>query len=88
LFADLETQTSRGCNSFVRPDEEKMKEVWSRTKHIVGKDSRNKARTQRKRRNLMTAGGAATAAAFGLRGPPFMSQLAQRAAVLVPNMSA
>ena len=59
----LLNRTSRGCNNFVRPDEEKMKEVWSRTKQIVGKDSRNKARTQRKRRNMMTSGGAAAAAA-------------------------
>ena len=48
----------------MRPDEEKVKEVWSKTKQIVGKDSRNKARTQRRRRNMMSSGGAATAAAL------------------------
>lgn len=38
-------------------------DIWSKTRHIVGRDSRNKARTQRKRRNMMTSGGAAAAAA-------------------------
>lgn len=50
------------CNSFVRPDEKKVREVWAKTREIVGKDTRNKVRTQRKRHNLMTNSGSTAAA--------------------------
>ena len=55
-------RTVYGCNSFVRPDEKKVREVWAKTREIVGKDTRNKARAQRKRHNLMTNTGSTAAA--------------------------
>lgn len=55
-------RTLYGCNSFVRPDEKKVREQWAKTREIVGKDTRNKARTQRRRHNLMTNPGSSAAA--------------------------